>query len=271
MACSYHPPWLFRSRLWSLLAVFGFVVAGCAEGSQPAIPRCESDDDCTSGVCESGSCVAAPEDVAAVDAGSDFAIDAMGSDAGSDAQQDADGSIFAGFGEACVDDSDCVSGYCIDSDDGRICTRACNDDCPEGYSCRLITTDGPDAVRLCIPESEILCRPCTNDTQCGSFQNFCLDQDNGTFCAIDCSQTRACPDGYGCDPNTFTGEGPDGGDLETWLCEPLNALCHPITMIGGDFQPAACMLDSPSYTMTGFITSSSRELTSPTFRLLGGF
>jgi len=254
-------------RLIALLAAA--LLAACSDA--PGAIECNADDDCSGGaVCVGGLC----GDAAVLDLGdardegvdedpatNDLSVDSLSDDVDVDAQVG-----LGGFGEPCEDDEDCDSRYCIDSDDGPVCTQVCDDECPTGWACRLVVTTGGDAVEICVPESENLCRPCTNDNQCGSFQNFCLEQENGRYCATDCAQTRVCPDGYGCNPHTL---GSGDSAREAWLCEPLEAVCRPFTVVGTTFNPAAGEVRSGSYRLDGVFSRAPIELRSPSYRLIG--
>ena len=82
-----------------------------------------------------------------------------------------------GYGEPCGSDAECESGICIETADGSMCTRICNDsgDCPEGYRCLLLGGTGGDAVRICVPPPNVLCDPCDVDIDCGGFGSYCIE------------------------------------------------------------------------------------------------
>ncbi|HOC99737.1 MAG TPA: hypothetical protein PKH54_07315, partial [Myxococcota bacterium] len=66
---------------------------------------------------------------------SDGDDDAVPSDA-PDAPDADSGEEPGGFGWPCDDDSDCLYGPCIVTDDGRVCSSECSDStCPEGFDC----------------------------------------------------------------------------------------------------------------------------------------
>ena len=154
-----------------------------------------------------------------------------------------------GFGELCERDAECESGYCInvDSEGEGTCTQLCRDDCPDGYSCRLLETAGPDAVRLCIPERPILCTACEGHAECGGFSDLCLTQDNGRFCSTDCSEDRQCASGFLCNPQEVPND--VGGTDTFWQCEPQDGTCPEPgdTNDCGGFAP----LDEPLGTECG--------------------
>ena len=56
------------------------------------------------------------------------------------------------FGDLCNIDTDCLFGLCLIEGDATtgICTRFCNDDCPDGWRCVLYTNSGAEATHLCV-------------------------------------------------------------------------------------------------------------------------
>jgi len=136
-----------------------------------------------------------------------------------------DGPDPGSFGAACEDDIECDSRYCVDTGDDSVCTQLCRDACPDGWECRLLSNTGADAVRICVPERNILCDPCDLDIDCGLFGAFCIEQLDGSFCATDCSATEECPGDYSCRTRILSDGGPDGEELEVRLCEPDLSVC----------------------------------------------
>lgn len=65
-----------------------------------------------------------------------------------------DGSLPEDFGDACLENTDCSSGYCIEGPSGSVCTRTCVDACPDGWDCRAVQIAGADIVLLCVPTGE---------------------------------------------------------------------------------------------------------------------
>lgn len=222
-------------------------LSSCSSPAELTGSRCQSDDDCQSGQCSNGRCVASED--AAVDFGdTQLANDASADAPGFDVQPidvgETDVPQLGEFGDPCDYDAQCISRYCIDTNDGRMCTQLCLETCPEGFDCVLLTNLGADAVRICVPESDVLCRPCEVDSDCGDFSSYCLEQDNGLFCAVDCSVDRNCPEHYGCNQVTIEGAGPQGEDIETHLCEPLLGACYDCL---NDFEEGFDLSNSPEH------------------------
>jgi hypothetical protein len=225
-------PWFYRFN-----CAFGALLlslAGCAEVS-PRAEQCATSDDCVGGACVNGACVSP------ADASDDPTSDGAAADADADDARDvvplsdvADAPACLEFPDSCTRNQDCCYGYCIDTDDGRVCTQLCRDDgdcAGEGWECRVLAGTAPDVVRLCVPPRDVLCQPCTNHTQCGGLNDYCLEQEDGRFCTTDCSRTRVCPDGYLCNPRVVVGGGPGGADLDVEQCEPALGLCEDAPLV----------------------------------------
>jgi hypothetical protein len=190
------------------------------------------------------------------------------------------------LGCPCERNAECAAGICLPmrarDDVSGICTVNCdNQDCPEGYSCMLLTLHAPDVEPVCVPDGDVLCRSCRDDFDCGHLfgRNFCLEQLNGTFCATDCSDSRTCadPENYDCNFTRIPGGGPRGEDLDTYLCQPHLGLCHPIRMLGGAIVAAPGVLESVPeasvrFRLSGYVTvgGAPDASTGDVFRLTGG-
>jgi hypothetical protein len=132
------------------------------------------------------------------------------------------------FGYTCDGNLDCNSGWCIQTVDGRRCTRTCLDTCPDGYDCR--EAPGTDATFVCLPRFLHLCDPCRETVDCnqpGESGNYCLTRgEDGRFCGARCAQDDDCPgDGYVC-RNV-----PVGGGAEAMQCVPAEGAdcqCSPL-------------------------------------------
>ncbi len=132
------------------------------------------------------------------------------------------------FGYTCNENLDCNSGWCIQTVDGRQCTRTCLDQCPNGYDCR--EAPGTDATFVCLPRFLTLCDPCRETTDCnpgGGSGNYCLSYaPEGRFCGAACEQDSDCPsEAYVC-RNV-----PVGGGAEATQCVPVEGgecECSPL-------------------------------------------
>src|SRR5690606_12606194 len=87
------------------------------------------------------------------------------------------------FGAPCQANGDCFSGYCVPSDIGHVCTKACVDECPGGWNCQGVA-NGIDVAFICVPDRDRLCEPCTVDFQCNG--GLCLSLPGGSACTSPC-------------------------------------------------------------------------------------
>ena len=126
------------------------------------------------------------------------------------------------LGAPCSDNDECHSGYCIPSAEGKVCTKVCDEDCPEGWSCRPLVTGEP--VFICVPRWLHLCDPCHAHVDCRQSEadsgHYCLDGGaQGHFCGGECEADGQCPAGYTC---TVV---PVGGGTDTPQCVPDSGEC----------------------------------------------
>jgi hypothetical protein len=107
------------------------------------------------------------------------------------------------FGYPCAQNSDCLSGYCMFAGAGKVCSKTCMDDCPEGWSCVLDSAAAPDVVYVCVPSAVAFCAPCTGSDTCNpagiSTGAECIDfGETGAFCGALCTADGDCPQGSSC-------------------------------------------------------------------------
>ncbi len=157
-------------------------------GSDDTGPICVASE--CDGVCVANECIATGD--GGVDALPDIATDIpLVRDTPEEASD---------FAVQCERNTDCRSGYCVDTADGRACSVFCTDACPEpDWTCRVVENSGGDVVSICLPDAAVLCRPCGTDSECGGLDDLCLELADGDFCGRECDGTDPCPDGYRCD------------------------------------------------------------------------
>ena len=120
----------------------------------------------------------------------------------------------------CGDNTDCASGWCIEDVVGLVCTVACLEDCPEGWTCRSVQNMSEDVVYLCVPDVVDLCKECTSDQECGGPNDLCVSVGaTGTYCLADCTEDADCPDGYEC------GEATGASGAVANQCLPVTESC----------------------------------------------
>ncbi len=158
-----------------------------------------------------------------------------------------------GFGWPCDSNDDCLSGYCVETEDGFVCTETCIEDCPQGWEC--LEVGEVDLTYVCLPRHGNLCRPCMTDEECkqqaAGLKTFCVDYSgSGKFCAGQCTDTKECPPGFVCAETEL----PDGsigmvclsssGECE---CSPkyegleLATECYQVNEFGQCFGQRMCM------------------------------
>ncbi len=147
------------------------------------------------------------------------------------------------LGAPCVDNAECAGGYCIEGFEGSVCSQACTDECPAGYSCRSVLNYYPDVVSICVPMVLRLCAPCADEAQC--FGGACVPTSEGRFCAADCAATE-CPAGYACGDWTD----PAGGARR--VCLPVNGSC--VCQPGAEGRLRTCSRSSSAGTCPGVET-----------------
>ncbi len=128
-----------------------------------------------------------------------------------------------GEGCECKDNSDCYSGFCIETANGHRCAQLCDSDasCPDGYKCTSVENTGGDTVYICVYKFPKLCMPCKEDSDCtASFVpegamcvawvpevdangqetgKFVPGYGNeGAFCGTPCENDGDCLAGYAC-------------------------------------------------------------------------
>jgi hypothetical protein len=124
-----------------------------------------------------------------------------------------------GLGCPCLGNDECDSGFCIPWDEGYLCTQTCLEVCPAGWDCRAVPQTAPDIVFVCWPDQSRLCRPCSDDGQCGG--GYCLTQADGRRCSRSCRDDGTCPDGHVCAEVASEGR----PEVSSRQCLPVSGAC----------------------------------------------
>jgi hypothetical protein len=106
------------------------------------------------------------------------------------------------FLDPCDDNGDCLSGWCVEHMGDSVCTQVCQEECPPGWSCKLLGGGGPDPIYACVSDVSNLCKPCASSADCkapGAQEDVCVDYETeGSFCGGGCTTSEDCPWGLSC-------------------------------------------------------------------------
>ncbi|MBM4353345.1 MAG: hypothetical protein FJ109_06030 [Deltaproteobacteria bacterium] len=106
------------------------------------------------------------------------------------------------FLDPCSENPDCQSGWCVEHMGQGLCSRECQDECPEGWLCKQAGAGGPDVVFICVSNYSNLCKPCLSGDSCTSvtgLKDVCVEYGpDGDFCGSACDEATPCPFGYLC-------------------------------------------------------------------------
>lgn len=111
------------------------------------------------------------------------------------------------WGCVCTKNTDCNSGFCIDGENGKVCTKSCVTNCPKDWQC--VPSGGSDLTYVCVPQFTNLCRPCTTHEECKQVgadkgENKCIPFvkeggfTDGSFCGVACAEDKDCRTGFLC-------------------------------------------------------------------------
>ena len=141
-----------------------------------------------------------------------------------------DTGVCSGFGCTCTDNDACDSALCVETADGKVCSKSCVDNCPEGFECASVSAGGGDVISMCVPLHVRLCEPCAVDADCNSPLSAggarCVPYvaDGvlvGNFCADACATENPCPQGYGCE----SAKGSDGAEGQQCIRDDGTCAC----------------------------------------------
>ncbi len=126
------------------------------------------------------------------------------------ADMEPDGVVEGGFGWPCATNAECLSGYCVETAEGKACTVSCMDECPGGWNCVQDLGSRPDVNYICVPAHTRLCMPCETHEQCSpagvDLGARCVDHGAaGHFCGGTCDGSTDCPAGFVCETVLLVG------------------------------------------------------------------
>jgi hypothetical protein len=158
------------------------------------------------------------------------------------------------FLDKCAQNSDCLSGWCVEHMGESVCTVECIEECPDGWSCKPVGTGGPDMAWICVSVHANLCRPCAAGADCktpSGVEDVCLDYGGeGSFCGGVCVGEEDCPWGFSCK----TAVSVDG--VETKQCVAVAGVC-PCTE-----KSVALTLATPCQVANAFGTCQGKRVCS---------
>ena len=129
------------------------------------------------------------------------------------------------FLDKCQDNPDCQAGWCVDHMGESVCSKFCNEDCPAGWSCKMVASTALDVVYICVSNHATLCRPCNATLDCAGTageEDVCVSYGSeGAFCGSKCGEEsgQECPWGFSC-KQAVTVEG-----LEVQQCVADSGTC----------------------------------------------
>ncbi len=122
------------------------------------------------------------------------------------------------FLDPCTQNDQCQSGWCVEHLGDGVCTTACQEECPPGWSCQQVAGAQPDLVFVCVSDHANLCKPCATSEGCQSTgaEDACIDYGaEGAFCGGGCAEDSDCPWGFLCQEATTA----DGVTLTSCVAE----------------------------------------------------
>jgi hypothetical protein len=131
------------------------------------------------------------------------------------------------FLDSCGGNSDCQSGWCVEHLGEAVCSKQCQEECPEGWVCQQVAASNPDVVFICVSEFANLCKPCANANDCDAIgmSDSCISYGvQGSFCGGSCADSSPggageCPWGFVCQEVEST----DG--FSSWQCLAEAGVC----------------------------------------------
>jgi len=103
------------------------------------------------------------------------------------------------IGATCSDDGQCAGKLCLPVSGGpKVCSKACQGDCPPGMRCGLDIATGSKTVAWCLPLPSDLCKPCSADGDCQGGLCVPLAESKEQLCGVACGAGGTCPTGFVC-------------------------------------------------------------------------
>ncbi|MBV70435.1 MAG: hypothetical protein CMH52_03715 [Myxococcales bacterium] len=119
------------------------------------------------------------------------------------------------------------------------CAAACtqNNECPVGFSCQRIPTDGGQFINICAPEAQVFQCPDGSNQSCGDVcpigpaddelnisHCIVLAPNQPGYCSCSCNSAAQCPAGYACSRNVIDTQDP----RRPGICLPISGYTCPL-------------------------------------------
>jgi hypothetical protein len=158
------------------------------------------------------------------------------------------------LGKPCSSQDDCVSGLCLETGAGGVCTDSCIEECPADWECKGVPLYGADPVFICVPEYWSICAPCNSDDECKADAGLCVkNEKGGKFCTVPCAGA-GCPSGFLCSDDSVClpeagscacrDDGDIGAEQECLVENDLGA-CSGVQFCQGTVGWAPCQGQEP--------------------------
>lgn len=157
----------------------------------------------------------------------------------------------------CTENSECQSGYCIETPQGKECAAPCGagSACQMGLECVQVGS-GSDIVYICVHPAPKVCSPCKTDDDCkstfASKAMSCVMIEGYAFCLMECSEGEACPEGSQCVGQNGRNKG---------VCIPDKGICDCSSKSIKDGIKGACEITNNEGTCIGEYVCGSDGVT----------
>ncbi len=153
------------------------------------------------------------------------------------------------FGKPCNQATDCASGWCVQNDVGKVCSKTCTTDCDPGWTCNQVQS-GVDTAFICMPKFLHLCEPCGASADCNEnngLDHKCVPFASGSFCGAKCDPASSdCPANYACQQVLD----PDSGK-NLFQCIPNSGQCTCSALAVANKASTPCNVKNIYGTCTG--------------------
>ena len=199
-----------------------------------------------------GEGVGTPLDLSGLpEAASDWAMPDVVDGMGTDFDAAADATQEGGFLWPCDGPDDCLSGFCVETGEGTVCTEPCTEECPAGWDCLQYPPALPDLLFVCVKRHVRLCLPCSGHDDCASggvaSGDRCVSHGaDGAFCGGSCQAATDCPEGFECEEVELVGGGTD------MQCVPASGQCACSPLATSLAAETECWISGDAGTCKGY-------------------